>query len=96
MKNITKPSFITFIIATVLVFLGLGIKTNGNLAGDYILYAGVALMGIFWIWSISMVLSATDLKPLQKRFWMIAVIAVPILGGLVFHILHNKAGRITT
>jgi hypothetical protein len=42
------------------------------------------------------VLSAPDLKPFQKRFWMIAVIAVPVMGGLVFHIMHNKVGRITT
>jgi len=43
-----------------------------------------------------MVLTAPDLKPFQKRFWMISVIAVPVLGGLVFHVMHNEAGKITT
>lgn len=96
MKNLKKPSFITFLFAVVLLFIGIGTKSYGYRGGDYILYAGFALLGIFWIWSIAMVLGAVDLKPFQKRFWMIAVIAVPVLGGLVFHVMHNRAGRITT
>jgi hypothetical protein len=96
MKNLKKPSFITFIIGAVLLFIGIGAKSYGNRVGDYIIYAGCALIGIFWIWSIAMVLTAPDLKPFQKRFWMIAVIAVPVFGGLVFHVMHNEAGKITT
>lgn len=94
MKNIKQPSFITFLIGALLVFIGIGLKANGSSAGTIILYIGFALMGIFWIWSIAKVLSAPDMKPFQKRFWMIAVISVPVLGGLVFHILHQKAGKI--
>ena len=96
MKNLKRPSFITFLVGVLAMFIGIGIKTNGNRAGDYLMYAGVALIGIFWFWSITIVLTAPDMKPFQKRFWMIAVIAVPVLGGLVFHIMHNKAGRLTT
>lgn len=96
MKNLTRPSFLTFIAAVILVFIGVGMRSSGQRIADLFLYLGFALMGIFWIWSITMVLSAPDMKPFQKRFWMIAVIAVPVLGGLVFHIMHNKAGRITT
>ena len=96
MKNLKRPSFLTFVAGVILMFLGLAIKTNGNRGGDYIMYGGFALIGLFWLWSISIVLTAPDMKPFQKRFWMIAVIAVPVLGGLVFHIMHNKAGRITT
>ena len=96
MKNLKKPSFFIFLLAVILLFIGIGTKSYGYLGGTYILYAGFALLGIFWLWSIALVLSAADLKPFQKRFWMIAVIAVPVLGGLVFHFMHNKAGRITT
>lgn len=94
MKNVAQPSFITFIIGTLLVFIGIGTKSYGSSAGDILLYIGFALMGVFWIWSIVKVLSAPDMKPFQKRFWMIAVIAVPVLGGLLFHIMHRKAGKI--
>jgi len=96
MKNLKKPSFITFIIGAILLFIGIGMKSYGNNASEAVFYIGCALFGIFWIWSIAMVLSAPDLKPFQKRFWMIAVIAVPVLGGLVFHVMHNEAGKITT
>jgi hypothetical protein len=96
MKNLKQPSFITFIIGALILFIGLGISRNGNKTGHYMMYAGCLLMGIFWIWSVINVLSAPDLKPFQKRFWMIAVIAVPVIGGLVFHIMHQKAGKIIT
>jgi len=89
-----RASFTTFIIGTLLVFIGIGMKTYGTNAGSIILYIGFALMGVFWIWSIINVLTAPDMRPFQKRFWMIAVIAVPVLGGLVFHFMHRKAGKI--
>lgn len=92
----TRPSFLTFVAGAILMLIGVIMRNDGLRAGDFVFFFGTSLLGIFWIWSVIMVLSATDLKPFQKRFWMIAVIAVPVLGGLVFHILHNKAGRITT
>jgi hypothetical protein len=42
------------------------------------------------------VINKNDLKPFQKRFWLIAVIAAPAIGGLLFYIMHQKAGRIIT
>ncbi|HUQ97498.1 MAG TPA: hypothetical protein VM010_07525 [Chitinophagaceae bacterium] len=96
MKNLKQPSFITFVNGAVLVFIGIGINSNGGASGSALLLSGLALMGIFWIWSIAKVVSAPDLKPYQKRFWMISVIAVQVLGGLVFHIMHQQPGKITT
>ena len=96
MKNSKRPTLLIFLVGTILMFLGIGMKSYGYRSADYILYAGLALYGIFWILSIAKVLSAPDLKPFQKRFWMIAVIAVPVLGGLLFHFMHNRPGRIIT
>jgi hypothetical protein len=94
MKNVTQPSFITFVIGAILVFIGIGLRANSSEAGSFLFYGGFLLMGVFWIWSIIKVISAPDMRPFQKRFWMIAVIAVPVLGGLLFHIMHQKAGKI--
>jgi predicted membrane channel-forming protein YqfA (hemolysin III family) len=69
-------------------------KSYGGAASNILFYVGMGLMGVFWIWSIVKVLSAPDMKPFQKRFWMISVIAVPVLGGLIFHIMHRKPGKI--
>jgi hypothetical protein len=94
MGNMKSPSFFTFVIGAALVFIGIGMKANSAASSSIVMYIGFLLMGIFWIWSIVKVLSAPDMKPFQKRFWMIAVIAVPVLGGLLFHIMHRKAGKI--
>jgi hypothetical protein len=96
MKNYKRPALITFIIGALLVFVGIGMKSYGAASGDIILYIGFALMGIFWIWSVVNVISAPDMKPFQKRFWLIAVIAVPVLGGLVFHFMHRLPGKIVS
>ena len=96
MKNIKRPAFIMGIIGAILLFVGLGYKTTNDRAGDVILYLGMALGGIFWIWSIFAVINALDMKPYQKRFWLISVIAVPIVGALVFYILHQEKDKIVT
>ena len=94
MKNMKSPAFITFIVGALLVFIGIGMKASSAASGDIVLYIGLGLMGIFWILSVVKVITAVDMKPFQKRFWMIAVIAVPVLGGLVFHVMHRRAGKI--
>ena len=96
MKLVFKPALLIFIVGAILIFIGIGTKAAGQRTGEIIMYIGFALFGIFWIWSIIKVLGAADLKPFQKRFWMIAVIAVPVLGGLLFHIMHQREGRIIT
>ncbi len=89
-----SPAFITFIVGALLVFTGIGMKANSAASGNIVLYIGFALMGIFWVWSVIKVVTAPDMKPFQKRFWLIAVVAVPVLGGLVFHIMHRTPGKI--
>lgn len=96
MTNRKQPAFITFLVGVVLLFIGIGMKSNSLGAGNVLLFAGLGLMGVFWIWSIINVVSAPDMRPFQKRFWMIAVISVPVLGGLVFHFMHRKAGKIVS
>ena len=96
MKNLRHPAFILGIIAVVVAFIGIGIKVYGFGSGNYVVIAAAILAGIHWIWSIADVSSRKDMKPFQKRFWLIAVIAVPALGAMLFYTMHQKAGKITT
>ena len=96
MKNLTHPAFILGVISIILLLIGIVIKANGFSAGDIVIMISVLLAGIFWIWSIVDVINKNDLKPFQKRFWLIAVIAAPAVGGMHFYIMHQKAGRIIT
>lgn len=96
MKNIKHPNFIFGIISIIIIFIGIGLKANGYRGGDYVLIGATVLGAIHYIWSILDVVNRSDLKPFQKRFWLIAVIAVPALGSLVFYVMHQTRGRITT
>lgn len=96
MKNLRHPSFIIAIISIIVLIIGIGLRANGYPAGDYIVLASIALGAIHWIWSVANVINRDDLKPWQKRFWLIAVIACPVLGGMIFYILHQTPNRLTT
>lgn len=96
MKNLRHPNFILAIISTIVLFLGIGFRANGDEAGDYILIAGTLLAGIHWIWAIVDVINRHDMRPYQKRFWLIVVITVPVFGAMVFYGLHNERDKIVT
>ena len=96
MKNLRHPNFILSLVSAVVLFIGIGMKANGYAAGIYVLGAGALLAGIHWIWAIVDVIGRTDMKPYQKRFWLIIVIAVPVFGAMVFYGLHQERGKIVT
>lgn len=96
MKNTRHPNFIFGIIVILLVLIGIGLKANGYREGDYVLIGSTVLGAIHWIWAIIDVAGRADLKSFQKRFWLIAVIAVPAFGSLVFYVLHQEKDKITT
>ena len=67
MKNVRKPSLVFGIITTVVFFIGFFLMASESEYWHYILYAGLALGAIYWIWSIIEVTGADDLKKYQKR-----------------------------
>jgi hypothetical protein len=60
------------------------------------MYAGFLLAGIFWIWAILDVVNAHDLRSFQKMFWLIITVSVPVMGGLLFYIMHQRRNKIVT
>ena len=96
MKNLKHPNFILAIVATIVLFMGVGMNGNGQDKGVYMLGLAALLAGIHWLWAIVDVISRHDLRPFQKRFWLIAVVAVPVFGALVFYGLHNEKDKIVT
>jgi hypothetical protein len=71
-------------------------KSMGNRDGDIVIIIGGGLAGIHWIWAIIDVINRSDMKAYQKRFWLIAVVAVPVLGAMVFYGLHQERDKIVT
>lgn len=93
MKNHRKPSLISGLVIAALFFIAFFMLASGNSTGDYFLYGGLVLGGIYWIWSIIDVSGADDLKKYQKTFWLIIVVAVPFFGALVYSILHQTRNK---
>jgi len=97
MKNLKHPSFILAVISIFVLFIGIGLRANGdNRTGDAFIIGSVALGFVHWVWTIFDVAMRTDLKAFQKRFWLIAVVACPILGGMLFYGMHQTKGKIVT
>ena len=93
MKNVRKPSLVFGIITTVVFFIGFFLMASESEYWHYILYAGLALGAIYWIWSIIEVTGADDLKKYQKTFWLIIVVAVPFFGALFYNMLHQTRNK---
>lgn len=94
MRNVRKPTLIFGLVTTVVFFIGFFLKASENhTMGEYVFYAGLALGGIYWIWSIIEVTGADDLKRYQKTFWLIIVVAVPFFGALLYNILHQTRNK---
>jgi hypothetical protein len=93
MKNARIPSLIFGLIITAIFFIGFFLLASNNENGNYVLYAGLALGAIYWIWSIVQVIGADDLKKYQKTFWLIIVVAVPFFGSFLYNILHQSRNK---
>ena len=96
MNNLKHPNFILAIVSIILLLIGIVLQANAYGVGMYIIGFSILLGAIHWIWSIIDVIKRTDLKPFQKRFWLIAVIAAPAIGGMLFYAMHQRSGRIVT
>jgi hypothetical protein len=89
-KNIRHPSFITGLLSFVLLLLGVVLRGNGYVKGDFIILSSIILGGVHWIWSMIDVITGYDLKPESKIFWLIMVMLIPPVGGMVYYMMKRK------
>ena len=91
MANIRHPNFLLGVVAVLFHVIAIGLRANrNNSAGDVLTIIGAVLMLISWVWSIFEVQNTDTLEGSQKKFWRIAVIAIPFVGGIFYHLLHSK------
>ena len=94
--NWAKPVLIFSLLGTIIFFIGLGMRGNDPKTGTTLMYVGVGMAIISWIWSVINVLSADHLKPHQKKFWLIIVLVVPAFGGAIYSLMHQSRNKIVT
>lgn len=95
MANIRHPLFIVGIIALLMHAVSIGLYTaRYHDVADYLMIGGFALMAICWIWSIIEVSATNTLQGSQRKFWLIAVICIPFVAGMFYHLMHSKRNTI--
>lgn len=93
MRNSLKPAFILGIVSHLVLFLGIAMKSFEHELSNYVIFSSFILGGIFWIWSIILVVNDPNLQKYQKSFWAILVVSVPMFGGLIYQIMQQRKNR---
>ena len=96
MKNLSKPVFILGCLSILVSLVGFVMHSLQHESGMTVFYIGLAGGAIFWIWNIADVAGSEELKNFQKMFWLIIVISVPVLGGFIYQIMHQRRNKIVT
>ncbi len=95
MANIRHPLFITGIASILLHIIAISLRTSANHeTADIFAIAGFALMAVCWVWGIIEVASTDTLQGSQKKFWLIATIAIPFVGAMFYHMMHSRRNTI--
>jgi uncharacterized membrane protein len=95
MANTRHPNFILGILSIIVGAAAIGFYASRENATADVLVIITAIMGVTsWIWSIFEVQRTDSLLGSQKKFWLIAVIAIPFVGGMLYHLLHSKKDTI--
>lgn len=95
MANTRHPNFYLGIIAVLLHIVAIGFRTSrNNQIADILSIGGFALMLVSWVWSIIEVQTTSTLQGSQRKFWRIGVVAIPFIGGMLYHMMHSKRNTI--
>ena len=95
MANIRHPLFMTGILSVILHIIGIALRTSSNHAtADILTIAGFVLMGVCWVWGVVEVATTSTLQGSQRKFWLIATIAIPFIGAMFYHMMHSKRNTI--
>lgn len=95
MANLRHPRFLVGILTILLGMIAVGLRANRDLeTSDTVAIVAGVLFVICWVWGIVEVATTNTLQGSQKKFWLIAVIAVPFVGGMLYHWLHSRRDTI--
>jgi len=91
MKNFSL--LILLIISFILFFIGISIPGRGTTLHVIFVVAGVALGFIFYVLSFRQVVKTSSLSGGRRIFWIVAIVCVPMIGNLIYIIIHDADTR---
>jgi hypothetical protein len=91
MKNL---SLLILIITSFILFL-VGVSIPGREAPLHVILvvAGTALGFIFYVLTFMQVIKTPSLTAGRRIFWIVAIVCVPMIGNLIYVIIHDADVR---
>src|SRR6266496_3886968 len=91
MKNLSL--LILLVISFALFMIGISIPGRGRPLHIIFVAAGVILGFIFYLLTFLQIIKTPSLSSGRRIFWIIAIVCVPMIGNLIYIILHDADTR---
>ena len=88
MKNLSL--LILLVISFILFLIGISIPGRGTALHIIVVVTSIVLGFVFYAVSFKQVLS---LKSERRIFWIVAIVCVPMIGNLIYIIVHDALTR---
>ena len=88
MKNLSL--LILLVISFILFLIGISIPGRGTALHVIVVVTSIVLGFVFYAVSFKQVLS---LKSERRIFWIVAIVCVPMIGNLIYIIVHDALTR---
>jgi NADH:ubiquinone oxidoreductase subunit 6 (subunit J) len=91
MKNL--PLLILLIVSFILFLVGVSIPGRGTALHIIVVVTAVALGFVFYILTFHQVLTSPSLKGQRRIFWIVTLVCLPMIGNLIYIIVHDALTR---
>jgi hypothetical membrane protein len=91
MKNFSL--LILLIVSFLLFLIGIFIPGTGRPLHIAFVVAGVTLGFLFYLLTFIQVIKTPSLNSGRRIFWIVAIICVPMIGNVIYIILHDADTR---
>ena len=91
MKNLSM--LILLVSSAILFAIGISIPGRESLLHIIFVVAGTALGFIFYMLTLLQVIRTPTLSPGRRIFWTVAIVCVPMIGNLIYIIIHDADTR---
>lgn len=78
-------------IAFILFLIGITIPGIENPVHVSFVVAGVVIGFIFYLRIFLEVLKTPEMKSDERIFWIVAIVCLPVIGNMLYVIIHNSA-----
>jgi len=91
MKNLSL--LILLIVSFILFLTGVSIPGTGTVLHIILVVVGTALGFIFYVLTFMQVLKTPSLSQGRRIFWIVAIVCLPMIGNLIYVIMHDADAR---